>query len=382
MTDFADDLNRNETHERPESDETHESDGSGATGETNDGRTLHQATGDDATTSEAVSASAESPEPDSSDPITTVEGLTAEGEAMPMRSGFVAILGKPNVGKSTLLNTLLGVKVAPITSKPQTTRVGVRGIHTNVAERRQLVFVDTPGLHQGRTALDSFMTREIRGAVADVEMILWVVDLRRPPGNEDREVGRLLKGLDPDTPIFLVGNKLDVAKYPDEAMNLYAELGPEPSRRYMLSALDDPKAVHDLRADLLDLLPESPYYFPENMSSDQSREQWAAELIRESTMTHLYQEIPYTVAIRVTDWLEPEPDKDEPLVIAAEIWVEKRQHRPIVIGRGGRMIREIGRTARKQLEIFLDRKIFLDLEVVVRHDWRMDPEALRELGYG
>lgn len=309
--------------------------------------------------------------------------LERDGTAtdLPMRSGFVAILGKPNVGKSTLLNTLLGVKVAPITSKPQTTRRGVRGIWTDVPARRQLVFVDTPGLHRGRTALDEFMTREIRGAVADVEMVLWVVDLRRPPGDEDREVARLLGGIDPATPVFLIGNKLDVAKYPEEAMDLYADLAPQATRRYLLSAQNDPKAVYDLRDDLLDLLPEAPFYFPEDLRSDQSREQWAAELIRESAMTHLYQELPYTVAVKVDDWIDADPQRDAPLIVQAEIWVEKPQHRPIAIGHGGRMIREIGRTARKQLEIFLDQKVFLDLEVVVRRDWRMDPEALRELGY-
>lgn len=299
----------------------------------------------------------------------------------PMRAGFVAILGKPNVGKSTLLNTLLGVKVAPITTKPQTTRRGVRGIWTDVENRRQLVFVDTPGLHKGRTALDDFMTREIRLAVTDVEIVLWVVDLRRPPGDEDREVARLLDGIDPATPVFLVGNKLDAAKYPGEAMDLYADLGPEIARRYSLSALNDPKAVYALRDDLLDLLPEGSYFFPDTLRSDQPREYWAAEMIRESAMTHLYQELPYTVAVRVDDWIDADPERDAPLILQAEIWVEKPQHRPIVIGQGGRMVREIGRTARKQLEVFLDQKVFLDLEVVVRRDWRMDPEALRELGY-
>jgi GTP-binding protein Era len=310
------------------------------------------------------------------------DGAEAAPGRPPPRAGFVAILGKPNVGKSTLLNTLLGVKVAPITAKPQTTRRGVRGIWTDVTGGRQLVFVDTPGLHKGRTALDDFMTREIRGAVADVEIVLWVVDLRRPPGDEDREVARLLEGIDPATPVFLVGNKLDAAKYPDEAMELYAELGPEIARRYALSALNDPKAVYALRDDLLDLLPEGPHFFPETLRSDQPREQWAAELIRESAMTHLYQELPYAVAVKVDDWIDADPQRGAPLIVQAELWVEKPQHRPIAIGHGGRMIREIGRTARKQLEVFLDQKVFLDLEVVVRRDWRMDPEALRELGYG
>jgi len=306
----------------------------------------------------------------------------SDASDVPMRSGFVAILGKPNVGKSTLLNTLLGVKVAPISPKPQTTRKGVRGIWTDREDRRQLVFVDTPGLHRGRTELDTFMTREIRGAIADVEVILWVVDLRRPPGDEDKDVARLLTGIDPTTPIYLIGNKLDVAKYPEEAMDLYGDLGPTIARRYMLSALDDPDAVYDLREDLLALLPEAPFYFPEDLRSDQSREQWAAELIRESAMMHLRQELPYSVAVQVTGWEEADEARGQPLIIQADLWVEKPQHRRIAIGHGGRMIKEIGRTARKQLEVFLSQQIFLDLEVVVRRDWRMDPEALRELGYG
>ena len=293
------------------------------------------------------------------------------------RSGFVAILGKPNVGKSTLLNTFLGVKVAPITPKPQTTRRGVRGIYTE--EDRQLVFVDTPGLHRtkGPTALDEYMGREVRGALVDVEVVLWVVDLRRPPGDEDRDVARLLNGIDPDTPVWLVGNKLDAARYPDEALDLYRDLA-RIDRVYKLSALNDPEAVYDLRGDLLELLPEAPFYFPENIRSDQSREAWAAELIRESAMTHLRDELPYAVAVNVIAWEDGEADA--PDVISAEIWVEKPNHRGMVIGKQGAMIKEIGRTARKQLEIFVDRRLYLDLEVVVRRNWREDPEALRELG--
>lgn len=295
------------------------------------------------------------------------------------RSGFIAILGKPNVGKSTLLNTLLGVKVAPITRKPQTTRRGVRGIYTD--EDRQLVFIDTPGLHRakGQSALDEYMGREIRSALLDVEVVLWVVDLRRPPGDEDRDVARLLAGIDPKAQIWLIGNKLDAAKYPDEALDLYRSLA-RSDRVYTLSALNDPAAVYELRDDLMALLPESPFFFPENIRSDQSREAWAGELIRESAMIHLREELPYAVAVRVIDWEDAEK-ADEPSVISAEIWVEKANHRGMVIGREGSMIREIGRTARKQLEVFVDRRLYLDLEVVVRKNWREDQEALRELGY-
>lgn len=295
------------------------------------------------------------------------------------RSGFVAIVGKPNVGKSTLLNTMLGVKVAPITPKPQTTRRGVRGIYTY--EDKQLVFVDTPGLHRGGdTDLDEAMNREVRDAVVDVDLVLWVVDLRRPPSDEDKDVARLLNGLPPGTPVFIVGNKVDAAKYPDEALSLYSELYPRAERVLALSALNDPKAVYALRDDLMDRLQEAPFFFPPDIRSDQSREQWASELIREAAMVHLREELPYSVAVQVVDWQDP-AEEDRPIVVTAEVWVEKRNHRPIVIGAGGSMIKEIGRTARKQLEVFLHHKVFLELEVVVRSDWRRDREALRELGY-
>ncbi len=292
-------------------------------------------------------------------------------------AGFVAIIGKPNVGKSTLLNTMLGIKVAPITPKPQTTRKGVRGIYT--WEGKQLVFVDTPGLHRPKDALGSFMNREVRNATTDVEAILWVVDLRHPPGDEDKDVAKLLKGTEPGTPVYLIGNKADVAKYPEEAINLYKDLYPEAARVYSLSALNDPEATYALREDLFKLLPESPFFFPDNIRSDQSREQWAGELIRESVMIMLREELPYTVAVQVLEWREPK--KKDPLYISAEIWVERSNHRMMVLGKGGKMIKEIGQYARKQLEVFLQQKLFLDLHVEIRNDWRKDSEALRELGY-
>ena len=294
------------------------------------------------------------------------------------RSGFVAIVGRPNVGKSTLLNTLLGVKVAPITPKPQTTRRGVRGVYTQ--DDKQLVFVDTPGFHRAKDALGQYMNREVTGALVDVDVVLWVVDLRRPPGDEDKDVARLLGGIDPRTPVYLIGNKLDVAKYPDEALSLYRDLLPGVTEVRTLSALDDPNAVYRLRDELFESLGEGPFYFPSDIRSDQSREAWAGELIRESAMIHLRQELPYAVAVQVLEWREPEKEGDA-LYIGAEIWVERPNHRMIVLGKGGKMIREIGRTARKQLEIFLGERIYLDLEVVIHRDWREDVESLRELGY-
>ena len=291
-------------------------------------------------------------------------------------SGFVAIVGKPNVGKSTLLNNLLGVKVAPISPRPQTTRKSVRGVLTE--GNRQAVFVDTPGLHRPMDALGDYINEQVKEALADVNLILWLVDLRHPPTEEDRMVAETLKGLVGKVPIYLVGNKKDAAKYPDEALAAYRELLPEVDEVRMISALDE-KEVAELKAEILAHLPAGPFYYPEDFArSDQPFEEWIAEIIREEAMKRLYEEVPYSVAVKVDEVAERE---NGVLYIAATLFVEREAHKPIVIGRGGRKLKEIGQAARKQLEVFLNRKVYLDLRVKVYENWRKDPEALRELGY-
>ncbi|MCP2012915.1 GTP-binding protein Era [Deinococcus sp. HSC-46F16] len=292
-------------------------------------------------------------------------------------SGFVAIVGKPNVGKSTLLNAFLNTKVAPTSPRPQTTRRGVRGIHST--DTHQIVFVDTPGLHKPKDALGKYMNQEVHSALSDVDVILWVVDLRHPPTDEDQLVARQVRDL--PKPLFLIGNKTDAAKYPDEAMKLYRALLEErtgETTETMLSAQNSPEAVGTLREQILDALPENPFFFPRGSASDQSREQWAAEIIREEAMKKLRDELPYAVATRVNRWTEREDGLQR---IEGEIVVEKNAHKGMVIGAGGKQLREIGQAARKQLEVFLNRKVFLGLEVIVIPGWREDEEALRELGY-
>jgi len=292
-------------------------------------------------------------------------------------SGFIAIVGKPNVGKSTLLNSLLGVKVAPTSPKPQTSRRGLRGIYTT--DDAQLVFVDTPGLHKPKDALGKYMNQEVHGALTDVDVIVWVADLRHPPTEEDELVARAIHDI--PKPLILVGNKVDAAKYPEEAMRLYKALIEDrtaDTHDAVLSAQNDPVAVAALRAQLLALLPENPFFFPRGAASDQPREMWAAEIIREEAMKKLRDEIPYAVATRVTNWTERQDGLQR---IEGEIVVEKPAHKGIVIGQGGKQLKEIGQAARKQLEVFLSRKVYLGLEVIVIRNWREDPEALRELGY-
>ncbi|WP_243091199.1 GTPase Era [Thermus neutrinimicus] len=290
-------------------------------------------------------------------------------------SGFVAIVGKPNVGKSTLLNNLLGVKVAPISPKPQTTRKRLRGILTE--GNRQIVFVDTPGLHKPMDALGEFMDQEVYDALSDVNAVVWVVDLRHPPTPEDELVAKALKPLVGKVPILLVGNKLDAARYPEDALKAYHALLPEAEAR-MLSALDE-RQVAELKAELLALLPEGPFFYPEGFAkSDQDFGEWAAEIIREEAMKRLWHEVPYALAVKTEEVAERE---NGILYIKAIVYVERPSQKAIVIGEGGRKIKEIGQAARKQLEVFLNRQVYLDLEVKVYPDWRKDPEALRELGY-
>ena len=191
-------------------------------------------------------------------------------------------------------------------------------------------------------------------------------------------VAETLKGLVGKVPIYLVGNKKDAAKYPDEALAAYRELLPEVDEVRMISALDE-KEVAELKAEILAHLPEGPFYYPEDFArSDQPFEEWIAEIIREEAMKRLYEEVPYSVAVKVDEVAERE---NGVLYIAATLYVEREAHKPIVIGRGGRKLKEIGQAARKQLEVFLNRKVYLDLRVKVYENWRKDPEALRELGY-
>ncbi|WP_291424739.1 GTPase Era [Deinococcus sp.] len=302
--------------------------------------------------------------------------MTAPDQAQTY-SGFVAIVGKPNVGKSTLLNSFLGTKVAPTSHRPQTTRRGVRGISTS--GDRQIVFIDTPGIHKPKDALGKYMNNEVHNALADVDAVVWVVDLRHPPTDEDKLVAHQIRDL--PKPLFLVGNKTDAAKYPDEAMRLYAALLEGRAQEFsqtMLSAQNNVNAVATLREQLLEVLPENPFFFPLGSASDQSREMWAAEIIREEAMKKLRDELPYAVATRVNSWTEREDGLQR---IEGEIVVEKNAHKGMVIGAGGKQLREIGQAARKQLEVFLNHKVYLGLEVIVIPGWREDEEALRELGY-
>ncbi len=307
------------------------------------------------------------------------------------QAGVVTIVGKPNVGKSTLLNGMLGLQVAPVSSKPQTTRRQLRGISTE--GNRQVVFVDTPGLHAEADQLDNYMQRQIREALEEVDVVLWVVDLRHPPTREDEMVAEQLKPMLAGTPVWLVGNKLDAASQPDNAMTAYQALLPDTSRAFRLSALDA-AATDGLRTALLEAMPPGPMlYPPDHGKSDQTPERWASEMIRQAAMERLRQEIPYAVAVKVDTFEEREKRAPSPpparktakpgrvLYCHATLFVEREAHKPIVIGHHGQMLKTIGQRARKSLETLLGLQVYLDLEVKVYPNWRKDREALRELEF-
>jgi len=291
------------------------------------------------------------------------------------RAGFVALAGCPNVGKSTLLNALLGEPVAVVTPKPQTTRRAIRGVLT--LPGCQVVFVDTPGIHDPKFALNESMVRAAREAVAGADAVLLVVDAGAPPGARDREVADLCQS--GRRPVILVLNKWDTVAA-DEAG----------ARRAAFEALGDfaavlplcalgPHAAPDLLARVVPLLPEAPPYYPEDQLSDQTLRDVVAERVREQVTLQCAKEIPYSVAVAVERYDEGEEDAGDR--VWATIYVERPSQKAILIGRGGSRIKAIGTAARHRLEEVAGRPIHLRLFVKVRPGWRKDAEFLREMGY-
>ncbi len=295
------------------------------------------------------------------------------------RSGFVAIVGRPNVGKSTLMNAYIGQKVAIVTPKPQTTRTRIRGILT--VERGQIIFVDTPGIHFPKDKLGEFMVEEATGALPDADVILWLVDLSRPPGPEEEHVARIIKRDRQGRPLIVAFNKRDLVTA--EQAQLYRTavfrlLEPEsPTAWLEISALTG-QNLDKLLDLLLDNLPEGPRYFPEDMVTDQQERDIVAEIIREKALLFLQEEVPYSVAVIVDEFKE----RSENLVyISAIIVVERKTQKMIILGEKGRMIKKIGQAAREEIELLLGKRVYLDLWVKVKHKWRKKEEELRRLGY-
>ncbi len=290
-------------------------------------------------------------------------------------SGFAAVVGFSNVGKSTLVNQLVGNKVAIVSRRPQTTRNRIRGIMNT--ESAQVVFVDTPGIQKPRDRLEEHMVRAASRTVNDVDVVLFVVDGSRPqPGPGDAHCAELIARS--DTPALLVVNKLDLVDRDerDARIDEYRELGD-------FAAVVATSALHGhgidiLRWELLKLLPRGgPRYYPVDMSTDQPTSFQVAELIREKILELTEQEVPYSTAVQI---IQMEDRGERRHYVAADILVERQSQRGILIGRRGRMIRAIGERSRREVELLLGVKIYLDLHVRVQKNWRENMSILDELG--
>jgi len=292
------------------------------------------------------------------------------------RCGYAAVAGRPNVGKSTLINALLGQKVAAVSPKPQTTRMSQLGILTSASS--QLVFIDTPGLHQPQNKLGESMNAVAAEALAEADVILWLVDASQPPHEEDRIITAHLAELASLPPVFQVLNKSDLinAEVLAQRKEEYARIFPK-VRQAAVSALTG-AGLGDLLAAVIAELPEGEALFPADQVTDQYEREIAADLVREAALQHLREEVPYALAVRVDQYQER---GETGAFISATLFVEKDSQKGIVIGKGGAMLKAIGQSARTAIEQMSGRKVFLELRVKVSKNWRSNPAFLKQMGY-
>lgn len=290
------------------------------------------------------------------------------------KSGFVSIIGRPNVGKSTLLNQFLGEKISIITPKAQTTRNKIQGIKTT--DDYQIIFIDTPGIHRSKTKLGEKMNKFAYSSLDSIDVVLLMVDVTMPL--DDVDLGILNDLSKVKAPIILIFNKVDLVTEQEQLTTLidaYREALPL-AKGITLSATENFN-VDKLLDMIVELLPEGPLYYPEDQITDQMERFIVAEIIREKVLLTLSQEVPHSVAVVVEEF------KEEPnlIYINASIVVERPSQKKIVIGAGGSKIKEIGTLARLDIKRFLNAKVFLELFVKVEEDWRNKPNRLREYGY-
>ena len=307
--------------------------------------------------------------------VTTDELLFTTELPPDHKSGFVAVVGRPNVGKSTLVNAFVGQKVAIVSDKPQTTRNRILGILTRPDV--QVIFVDTPGMHRPVHRLGEYMLKTAQAAVPDADVVLFVVDASVPPTEEDQLVASFL-GAGRRAPALLVLNKMDRLR-PDRVqahVDAYQALGQFAD--WMMTSATRGDNLDKLLAMILASLPPGPRYYPEGQVTDLQERFVAAELVREQVLRLLRQEVPHAVAVVVDEFKERRPGLT---YIAATVYVEKESQKGIVIGSGGGMLKKIGEAARAEIEHMLEGKVFLELHVKVRPKWRRDDAALRKVGY-
>ncbi len=297
---------------------------------------------------------------------------------MSTRSGFIAVVGRPNVGKSTLVNRLVGQKVAITSTRPQTTRNAIRGVMTvrqgDVAVA-QAVFVDTPGLHRPRTALGERLNALVYGTLKDADAVVFVLDANQKMGPGDRRIAQRL--VDSRAPVVCVVNKTDAAASSDVLERL-AEAGEYGFAAYVPVSAMTGDGVELLIEEVLGRLPAGPLYFPEDAVSDQPEYQLVGEIVREKFLDRLHDELPHSLVVIVRDMTQR---ANGTLYIDASAVVERASQKGIVIGKGGELLRTAGSEARRELESIFGTPVFLDLRVRVEKDWQQHPETLDRLGF-
>jgi GTPase len=292
-------------------------------------------------------------------------------------SGFIGLAGRPNVGKSTLVNAIVGSHVAIVSSRPQTTRRAIRGVATDLEAERQLVLVDLPGVQRPRDVLTERMQGRVERELAESDVVLFVVNGEEGVGAGDRFIVRALLGAGTKLPVICAVNKADKLG-PNELVPVLAQVGGmEGVDEVFPISAHTGEGLQPLLERLGELMPEGPYMYPPEDSSDQSSELLLAELIREQVLNRTRQEVPHSVEVSV---LELEPRDDGLVTVRAEIWVETESQKGILIGKAGVKVNEIGTAARRSLERELDAKVHLDLTVRVRKNWRRDEDMLDRLG--
>lgn len=295
-----------------------------------------------------------------------------------MKAGFVSLVGRPNAGKSTLLNRFCGQKLAIVSDKPQTTRHRIVGVRT--ASAGQIVFIDTPGIHKPMHRMNRRMVDTATETLREVDVVVLVVDVTTPPGAGDRFVLELVRNA--RSKVILALNKIDRVRKPDllPVMNHYAHAASFEAIVPVSAFTGD--GVDRLEQEILAALPDSDaLLYPEEYLTDQTERTLAAELIREKVLQHTRDELPYTTGVVIEQFEEPQREGGLTKIHAA-ILVESESQKPIVVGKGGEMIKRIGTEARHDLEAMLDGKVFLDLHVKVREDWRDNERILDEMGLG
>lgn len=292
------------------------------------------------------------------------------------KSGFIAVMGRPNVGKSTLLNRLLHQTVAAVSPKPQTTRLQQLGILT--LPEGQLIFIDTPGLHFPKHKLGEFMNQDALQALDDADLALLILDGNAPPNQEDQIFGESLKEQKKKLPVILVLNKIDKLSSTEilDRSAQYQALLPDTPLIPISAATGD--NLDQLVNSILEILPEGPLLYPEDQVTNLYEREIAADLIRASAMRLLEKELPHVIAVRMDEYKERDNGS---AYIDATIFVERDSQKGILIGEGGNMIKKVGTVARKEIESMSGRKVFLSLRVKVRKNWRNDLNALRLFGF-